>query len=205
MRKIKKSILTFLHERINQKNKKRLIKKPRTIIANNCIGGFISHFLNLRFESPTINLFIRPSDYLIMLQDFDRYFNPDAEITQVETSKPYPVGNIYGCEIHFMHYKSFDEAVAKWKERARRINKESLYIFMTDRDGCQLEDLYEFDKLPYCNKVCFTHTKVGGVESAFYIKGFEHENQVGSLERTMNITGKRYIDQFDYVSFLNRE
>lgn len=203
---LKKKLLHFLQERIDQKNRKRLFprEKGRSIIANNCIGGFISHYLKLRFASPTVNLFILPSDYIKMLQDFDKYFDPNAPITQVETDKNYPVGEIYGCKIWFMHYKDFDSAVEKWRERCARINKDALYIMMTDRDNCTAEDMQAFDALPYKNKVLFTCKEHSDIASAFHIRGFEGQSSVGQLQETMRITGKRYIDQFDYVTFLNR-
>lgn len=203
---IKKQILRVLQERINRKNRKKLLHRDRaiTIIANNCLAGYIYHYLNLRFESPTINLFIPPADYIRMLSDFDKYFDPDAEIIEVRSEKKYPVGEIYGCRIHFMHYKDFETAVRKWRERCARIDKESLYVMMTDRDGCQMEDLIAFDKLDYKNKVAFTCRKYEDIHSAFCIRGFEKQNSVGQLQETMSITGRRYIDQFDYIEFLNR-
>lgn len=203
---LKKKILRQMQERIDRKNRRRLLAacEPRTIIANNCIGGYISHYLKLRFMSPTVNLFIKPSDYVKMLKEFDKYFDPDATITEVMTEKPYPVGDIYGCKIYFMHYKDFESAVQKWRERCTRINKDTLYIMMTDRDGCTLEDMQAFDALPYDNKVLFTCREQPNIESAFYIRGFENETMVGQLQEKMRITGKRYIDQFDYVEFLNR-
>ena len=108
---LKQQILHILHERINRKNRKRLSPSPKSIIANNCIGGYIYHYLNQRFDSPTINLFILPQDYIKMLRDFDTYFDPKAEITEVKTSKPYPVADIYGCKLYFMHYTDFETAV----------------------------------------------------------------------------------------------
>ena len=177
MRKIKKQILKFLQRIINNKNRKRLIQKNRSIIANNCIGGFISHYLGIQFQSPTVNLFIKPKDYIKMLLDFDKYFDPKAPINEVKFEGiNYPVGELYGAEIHFMHYKSFDEAVAKWRERCCRINKDCLYIMMTDRDGCTLEDMKSFDSLDYKNKVIFTNRQYPEIKSAFYIRGFEKEN-----------------------------
>lgn len=203
---VKKQILHFLQERIDKKNRRRLTARAevRSIIANNCIGGFISHYLKLQFASPTVNLFILPADYIKMLQDFDKYFDPNAPIIQVETEKNYPVGEIYGCRIWFMHYKDFDSAVEKWRERCTRINKDALYIMMTDKDGCTIEDMQAFDALPYENKVLFTCKEHSDIGSAFYIRGFEGQKSVGQLQEKMNITGKRYIDQFDYVTFLNR-
>lgn len=206
MKNFKSWVLHVLQERINKKNRKHLTPRAevRTIIANNCIGGFISHYLNLRFCSPTVNLYIHQPDYIKMLQDFDKYFDPNAPITQVQTDKPFPVGDLYGCKIYFMHYNDFDDAVAKWRERCTRINKNSMYFMMTDRDGCTLEDMKAFDTLPYKNKVLFTCRERPDIGCAFYVRGFEGQDSVGQLQERMTITGKRYIDQFDYVGFLNR-
>jgi len=207
LKKIQQGILDVWQRKINIENRQRLAPAEadaRTIITSNCIGGYISHYLNLRFMSPTVNLFIVPSDYVKMLKDFDKFFDPNAPITQAVTEKPYPVGDIYGCKIYFMHYKSFESAVNKWRERCSRINKENLYIMMTDRDGCTLEDLKAFDGLPYDNKVVFTCQEHKDILSSFYIRGFEKRESVGHLHSVMSITGKRYIDQFDYVEFLNR-
>lgn len=61
-----------------------------------------------------------------------------------------------------------------------------------------------FDGLEYENKVVFTCREYGNIPSAFCIHGFEKKESVGHLHSVMSITGKRYIDQFDYVEFLNR-
>ena len=55
---------------------------------------------------------------------------------------------------------------------------------MTDKDGgkgAKYEDLQAFDNLPYPNKVVFTHKPYPELKSAFYIKGFENEGEVGDL------------------------
>ena len=206
MFQLKKKILKFFQNRIDKRNRKRLNPRAedRTIIANNCIGGFISHYLNLRFCSPTVNLYIHQPDYIKMLQDLDKYFDPDAPITEVKTEKPFPVGDLYGCKIYFMHYTDFESAVKKWRERCARINKNAMYFMMTDRDGCTIEDMKAFDALPYKNKVIFTAKKHPDIASAFCVPGFEGQDSVGQLQESMNILGKRYIDQFDYVDFLNQ-
>lgn len=207
LKKIQQAILDVWQRKINIRNRERLASTSagaRTIITSNCIGGYISHYLKLRFMSPTVNLFIVPSDYVKMLKDFDKYFDPNAPIVQVKTKKRYPVGEIYGCKIYFMHYKNFEIAVNKWRERCARINKDALYIMMTDRDGCTQEDMKAFDALDYKNKVLFTCRKYDDIDSSFYIRGFEKRESVGHLHSVMSITGRRYIDQFDYVEFLNR-
>ena len=73
--------------------------------------------------------------------------------------------------------------------------------------------LERFDKLPFKHKVVFTAEKYPGIKSAVYLKGFKRfsklyrkykENGVPNIWMTHNlITGKRFIDQFDYVSWFN--
>lgn len=188
-------------------NRIRFGKRNCTIISSNCVGGFISHWLRMRFNSPTINLFILPSDFNIMLRDFDFYFSSEAQISKcTNTDKPYPVGEFEtGVRLYFMHYQDFDDAVSKWRERCARIDKSKLYIMMVERDGCVFDDLVAFEELPFENKVVFTHKDYNGIKSSYKIDGFENDECVGQLHYVKsNLTGKRYIDQFDYVSFLKK-
>ena len=56
------------------------------------------------------------------------------------------------------------------------------------------------------NKVIFTHIPYPEFKSAFYIKGFEKEQGVKVLiyfKKQFFI--RRYLDDFDYISFLNKE
>lgn len=42
---------------------------------------------------------------------------------------------------------------------------------------------------------------VKGIESAFYLENYDVDRK--NLYRTISLTGKRCIDQFDYVDFIN--
>ena len=190
--------------RINGGNIKRLMNLKPTIISSNCNGVFILHDLHLKFLTPTINLFIYPKDYLKLVTDLDKYLSSDAELVQIESyaNLDYPVGRLIDIEIHFMHYSTFEDAKTKWRERCQRIQWDNIFLMMTDRDGCTYEDMLSFDKLPN-KKVIFTHKEYPEIESSFYIKGFENNDSIGILSEKKNIWGKRYLDDFDYVSFLN--
>ena len=61
--------------------------------------------------------------------------------------------------------------------------------------------LKRFDVLPYEHKVVFVTKPVEDIKSAFYLKNYDAGNK--NLYRTISITGKRCIDQFDYVEFIN--
>lgn len=77
--------------------------------------------------------------------------------------------------VNLVHYRTFEEGLKKWEERKRRINWNNLFIVGTERWDCNYETIKSFEQLPY-NKVFFTHYK-----NQFLLR--------------------RYLDDFDYVSF----
>lgn len=72
----------------------------------------------------------------------------------------YPIGKLDDVTVYGQHYNDFNELKAKWNERKERINWNNIFIFMIERDGCTYQDLLEFDKLPYKNKVVFTKKNI---------------------------------------------
>ena len=103
-----------------------------------------------------------------------------------------------------MHYKTSQEAEKKWIERSKRIKKDNLFVMMVQRDDWKEEDLFNFDRLEYKNKVVFTYKEYPDIKSAFYIKGFEKNKSVGHLfkfEKLLSL--KKYYDQFEVIKFLN--
>ena len=106
-----------LQDHINQRNQKRLTNSTPTIIASNCTGGFLYHWLGLEFRSPFINLYMTPEDFLTAMENFEDFIN--TPIRECENNDhDYPVGiGAYEKKIHFMHYPSFDSAVTTWNRR----------------------------------------------------------------------------------------
>ena len=132
----------------------RLINKEVTIFSSNCIGGAIYHDLGLRFMSPTINLFIRPSDFVRFLSNVQHYVKCDLK--ELDAGEMYPCGDLDGIRLDFVHYESFSEAKAKWNERSARIDLSNCCAIMVDRDGCTQEDVRAFDALPIDQKAFLT-------------------------------------------------
>ena len=184
-------------------NRFRLKNRTVSVIASNCNGACICHDLKLRFNSPFVNLWMEPQDFIKMLKSLKHYMTCEIRFIKIDKIN-YPVGQLDDVKLYFLHYKSEKEAREKWKERVSRINYDNLFILFSDRDGCSLADLHEFDQLPYNKKVVFVHKPVPSVKSAFYIRGFENENSVGMC---MNYRSKysirKYYDDFDYVSWFN--
>ena len=180
----------------------KLKNKNFSIIASNCNGGVILSDLDVKFNTPTINLFFYPEDFLKFLSNIKE--NLEYELIEDESDCNYPIGSLNNIKIHFMHYKTFEEAKEKWDSRKNRINYNNLFIMCTDRDGCTYEQIKRFDQLPYKNKIMFTHKPYPEFKSCYYIEGFEQEPSVGILLNYIGNTRKRYLNKFDFVKWFNQ-
>ncbi len=186
---------------------KRLRLKNRTpsIISSNCNGSMWSHDLRLPFLSPTVNLSFEMNDYVRLLEKLKWYMEQPL-IPFADERFDYPCGMLGDIEVRFNHYKTFEEAAEKWQQRKERIDWNNLFVLGIDGDGCTYETLRRFDALPYENKVIFTHRPYPEIQSAYYIPGFEEQDGVGVLlEFKKKFFIRRYLDDFDYVAFLNRK
>ena len=200
------NIIQRIEWRLYKNRKKRKLKNhDMTIISSNCNGEFICYDMGLKFMSPTINLSFDMNDYVKFLSNLKWYL--EQEIIEYDDDRfDYPTGMLGDIEIRFNHYSTFDEAVSKWNERKKRVNWDNLYILGIDGDNCTYESMVKFDQLPFKNKVIFTHKPYPEIKSSFYIPGFEDNGSVGVLlyfKKQFFI--RRYLDDFDYISFLNRK
>lgn len=210
--KVKRKISNFLWEKnrkkINSVNQTRLndIAKSASILSMNCNGGIISHDLGLRFNSPTVNLFMRAEDFIKFCENLRYYLAIDSFVEctdkKVIGNRTYPIAYLGDLTVFFVHYRSIAEAQEKWNERKRRINWNNIVILNTDREGMTEELKDRFESLPY-RKVMFVHLPDERHESCFYIKGYENENCIGIITDHNTIDGMRPIDQYDYVKLLN--
>ncbi len=199
----KMTINNFARKRINLRNQSTLHNKNFSLIASNCNGAFILHDLGMRFNSPFVNLWIQPKQFIKLLSDLELYMNADLEFIS-EDGIEYPIGKINDVNIYFQHYSNCEEALDKWNKRKERINYDNLFVMLTERDNCTYDDLVSFDLLPIKNKVVFTRNEYPEIKCSFYIKGFENMNEVGNLFEYMpHKVGKKYYDQFDYVNWFN--
>lgn len=187
------------------KELKRLRLKNRdfTIISSNCNGGMIYHDMKLKFLTPTINLSFDMNDFVRFTENLEHYIA--QPLTPFSDERfDYPCGMLGDIEVRFNHYCSFEEAQAKWEQRKKRINRNNIFILGIDGDNCTYESIKRFDALPFENKVIFTHKPYPEFKSTYYIKGFEQNGGMGVLSDFKNrFFIRRYLDDFDYVSFLN--
>ncbi|WP_386690604.1 MULTISPECIES: DUF1919 domain-containing protein [unclassified Lonepinella] len=203
LKKIQNFINKLFRPYINKINQVRLKNSNFSIIASNCNGALILHDLHQPFHSPFVNLYLEPEDFIRYLRNIEYY--QQAELAFIHSDRNYPIGKLADITIHFMHYETEQQAKQKWQMRSQRINWDNLFIIMTDRDGCTYQHLQQFEALPFVHKVAFTHKPYPELKSAFYIKGFEQQDQVGDLFDYSGLLGKKYYDQFDYVSWFNQK
>lgn len=212
--KIKTRVSNYLwtknRNRINAIQQARLndTAKSATIISMNCNGGIISHDLGLRFNSPTVNLFMRAEDFIKFCENLKNYLAIENLVECIDKSvignRKYPIAYLGDLTLFLVHYSSITEAQKKWNERKRRVNWNNIVVLNTDREGMTEELKDRFEALPY-RKVMFTHLPDEKHKSCYYIKGYENETCVGIITDHNSCDGTRPIDQFDYVKLLNGE
>lgn len=185
----------------------RLKRSGFSIICTNCIGGVMYHDLGLEFLTPTVNLTISLPDLVKMAGDLKWYM--EQPLAELDRGSPFPTARLgagdRAVQINFLHYDTFQAAKESWEERKRKINYSCIVLMGTDQDGCDYESLRRFDQLPYPNKLLFTHIPHPELSSACYIPGFEDRPEIGTLTNLKpQFFKRRYLDDFDYVDFLNR-
>lgn len=203
-RKIRFALRDFF---INRNKWSNLKVDKLVIVASDCTGGMLYHDLKKEFCSPTINLFFSATDYIKFLKNPDFYFDLKMEEI-IQNEYDYPVAKLGDITLHLVHYKTVEEAQIKWKERSERFKEnggQNMFCIMNDRNWCTEQDLIDFDNLSYRNKVVFTHIPHPEIKCAYYIRGFENDDYVGTMTKFVSpFSIKRVMDQFDFVNWINK-
>jgi len=168
---------------------KQIKSRDFTVIASNCTGTLPYRFLDIPYNTPTVNLFFMAPDYMRFIKRLDYYlslpltFRDKSQYSKAEEIRTkhglYPLGVLDDIEIHFMHYNSEADAQRKWNQRKKRINPEHLVFAFTDKDLCTPELLKEFDKLPYRNKFVFTAKPYDHLQHCITVPDFAGQSEMG--------------------------
>ena len=138
-----------------------------TIISNNCWGGTIYESYGMRKASPTVGMFIMPSDFVRFCADLDRYLSEPLEFISPEESKwrevlssngnwgTYLIGRLGDVELQMLHHHDEATARRKWESRVGRVDRDRLIFKLNDQNGATEEDLRAFDALPFEHKLVF--------------------------------------------------
>lgn len=188
MKKVKNKIFDFYWDYIAIPIiRKPFLKKIRkefnysknySIISSNCISGEIYHDLDLKFLSPTINVWFTEKDFLKIALNPEYYFKKELNFVYDEQYN-YPVGLIDDVKIYFLHYNTEQEARQKWNERCQRLDYNNLYIIMSDLELSD-EEFIKFQEIRNCKKkILFTtNPKRADFPDVFYIKKYKPNSYV---------------------------
>lgn len=119
-----------------------------SIVCNMCLGGILSHERGWQFRSPFVNLMIPADEFVELIQNLQTNINLD--ISDISDNSKYPIGLLGGkFHLHFIHYRTFQEAVEKWRERSKRIDYNNIYIILVQTKSCSTKGLINFQSLPF--------------------------------------------------------
>jgi len=190
-------------------NISRLKNNNFTIICNNCDAGIIYNSLKQKFLTPTINLWLEDEDYLKLIYNLKEFIEK-GELEQLEqTDYDYPVGLLKApcgeVKIMFMHYKTFEQAKEKWIERSSRINWDNLFYLFEIKPTCTEQSIKLFEDFNSSNKEMISFGVETNNPSVNKIKVKGKYLDGIAVKYQSRFSAKRWIDNFDYVSFLNGE
>lgn len=143
------------------------------IISNDCWGAEMYKLLNRPFNTPFIGLMLMSPCYIQLLEDPQYYLNLPlnfisqskySEMQAINSGIKFPLGVLGDSqiEIHFLHYRSREEAKEKWERRLNRIDWNHLFIkYDCNKDYADKEMVERFVKMSHSNKVVFGKENFG--------------------------------------------
>jgi len=180
-----------------------------TILCNCCIGGTMYNDLGLRFLSPTVNLFFGHHGFIDFVNHLDEYEGAELiktekfDINEHNVHSPVCIlrkNGLPDVEIHFLHYDSYDEAVEKWNERYKRINRDKIFLVIEAMDDHEHELIDEYVNLPY-PKIIFTDLPSNPDKCLMHMSVYDkYDQNKKSVTGFINVFGKRGYDEFDFVN-----
>lgn len=174
-----------------------------SFLCPNCLGGILFHDLGLQFRSPTVNLMMLQTDFAKFVLSLDEYLAMDL-VPYDSDEHACPCAKLGDLTIHFTHYKSFQEGAEKWAQRARRIDRDNLFVFLMERDGLTYEQIKALSALRVRGLVVFTAHPYPDIPYALYIPQYASDGQVGNiLEKVGWNDGRAYENFFDFVKWFN--
>lgn len=177
-----------------------------TVISNNCWAGSLYRWLGLPYNTPTAGLYFYAEDYIKFLQRLNYYLSLEMIKITADESKyrdklyqkhqeKIPIGRLDDVEVIFLHYGTYEDAVATWNRRKQRIVWDNLYVKMSEMNDCTPEIIRQFDSLPYKHKIIFV-TKDYGVKSQIINKDWSEKSEIKDDTSWFN----KYVD---VIKFLN--
>lgn len=192
-----------------RRKSKQLVNDGFSLFCNNCTGGVILHDLGQRFTSPTINLAFSVSDFIEFVCKLREYLHAEIQ-EERRLHSPYPIGRIdhenKAIFLNFVHYKTFEEGKEKWNERKARIFWDNIFILVESPEISE-HDMERLRLLEYPVAVLGPENDDFEQRYNFYhgFKWYRGWYAGKALDYKSRLGLTKFLDDFDYISFLNRE
>lgn len=174
-----------------------------TFLCPNCIGGILFHDLGLQFRSPTVNLMMFQTDFVKFVLHMDAYLAEKLSFFH-DPEHAVPCARLGDLTLHFTHYHTEEEAAEKWAERAARIDRDNLFIFLEERDGLTWEQLLQLGSVKARGLVVFTANAYPDIPYALQIPKYAPAGEVGNiLAKSYWDDSREYEKYFDFVKWFN--
>lgn len=99
-----------------------------TVVSSNCTDFLVCHEIGLWFNSPFVNLWIHPHDFVRLVDDLEGYMDVPLRFVKEDQVK-YPVAILKDVRIYFQHYKSEEYLMnIKLSSPIKNIRNLSLHI-----------------------------------------------------------------------------
>lgn len=193
----------------------KLKESNPSILSNFCLGGHIYEELGLRMLSPTINMFCLGGDYLEFIQHYKSYltlkmkeYRDNQYIKGTLGTEAFIPKGILGEKVvwYFNHNANAKEAIAKWDERAKRVNFDNIVVLMTIQTD---EDALRFAELDVEKKLGIYYRDLG-VDDIIYCQDWNDEstrflyhNSWPTFANVYMMNFKGSASPINWIKFLN--
>lgn len=157
---------------LSKMRRKRLKTTKFTIISNNCWGGRVYEYFNLKKQTPTVGSYLFADDYVKLCKNLKTYLSKKMVLITFEESKHKNdliekgeqsaiVGKLDDIEIIFLHYNNPSVVLEKWERRIKRICWENIILKFSYQNNCSDElvkeflNIKEYKKIFLCGEKCF--------------------------------------------------
>lgn len=190
-----------LHRR---RQMRRALTNPNpSFLCPNCIGGILFHDLGLQFRSPTVNLMLRQTDFVKLVLNLDEYLARELRFFPIPDAH-FPCARLGDIVIHFTHYANEQEAARAWYQRAKRIDRNNLFVFLEERDGLSEREIRALADIQARGLVVFTANDYPDIPYAVRIPKYTPDGEVGNILKKSWLDGSReYEKYFDFVKWFN--
>jgi len=170
--------------------RKKLLGTDFTIISNNCWAGHVYRRYGINYNTPTVGMYFFPEEYLKFISNLKENIDLPMTFIPASKSKHYqrlqelnqtnvPIAVLGDdIEIVMLHYHSEKEVNEKWNRRKKRINWVHLIVKCTMQNGMTMEQVKQFDELPFKHKIIFVPQKMDEIQSAIWYKSDCKDGQV---------------------------